>query len=134
MAISEHHIALLQQVVLEGLPVIDGLDLFVDRLVDIGRLGKGILLLHVGHDAFLDVLVDQLHLSLAKSVFFGQLHDVLEDAFGAEDLGVLISHVILGEGVEGRRENVVAHISHPLLQNFIIKLALALQFGNIDGH
>lgn len=60
------------------------------------------------------MLVDEAHLPLREAVFLGEEEDVFEDALGAEDLGVLVGHVVLGERVEGGREDVVADVSEPL--------------------
>lgn len=125
-AIGEDHIRLLQQVVLKGLSIVDGLDLFVDGLVDVGGFSQGVFLLHVGHDAVLDVLVDDLHLSLREMVFLGEQEDVLEDALGTKSLGVLVGHVVLRERVEGRRKDVAADVCHPLLQSVILQLSALL--------
>lgn len=95
LSIGEDHIAFLQKVVLKCLSVIYRFHFFIDGLVHITGLGEGILLLHVGHDAFLDVLVDEAHLPFREPVFLGEEQDVLEDALGAENLGVLVGHVVL---------------------------------------
>lgn len=69
------------------------------------------------------MLVDEAHLPLREAVFFGEEEDVFEDALGAEDLGVLVGHVVLGERVEGGREDVVADVSEPLFQRVVIQEA-----------
>jgi hypothetical protein len=65
LAIGEHHSALLEQVILKGLSVVDGLDALVDGLVDVGRLSHGVLLLHVWHDLLLDVVINEADLPLS---------------------------------------------------------------------
>lgn len=133
LAVREDHIRLLQEVVLKRLPVVDGLDLLVDGLVDVRGLRERVLLLHVGHDALLDVLVDDLHLPLREVVFFGEQQDVLEDALRAEGLGVLVGHVVLGERVEGRGKDVAADVGQPLLERVIVQLpVLLLYLGQVD--
>lgn len=118
---GEDHIAFLQKIVLKSLSVIYRFHFFINSLVNIAGLGQGIFSLHVGHDALLDVLVDEAHLPLREAVFFGEEQDVFEDALGAEDLGVLVGHVVLRERVEGRREDVVADVSQPLLQCIVVQ-------------
>ena len=118
---GEDHIAFLQKIVLKSLSVIYRFHFFINSLVNIAGLGQGIFSLHVGHDALLDVLVDEAHLPLREAVFFGEEQDVFEDALGAEDLGVFVGHVVLGERVEGRREDVVADVSQPLFQRVVVQ-------------
>lgn len=105
LAVSKHHIAFLQQIVLECLPVIDRLDVFIDSLVDICRLSHWILLLHVRHDLLLDMIVDQPYLTLCEFELIGEQDDVPQYAFRAEYFCVFVAHLVLGEGVEGRGED-----------------------------
>jgi hypothetical protein len=102
LLICKYHIAFLKQVVLKSLPVINGLDLLIDGLVDVIGFGQRIFFLHVGHDSLLNVQVDNMHLSFRVMVFPGKKEDVLENALRAEYFCVLVGHVIFRQGVKGR--------------------------------
>lgn len=113
--VGEHYITFLKEVVLERLSIVDGFDFFVDGLIDVVGFGEGVFFLHVGYNSFLNVEIDKFHLSLAERVFSCEEEDVFEDALGAKYFGVLVGHVVLGEGVEGRGEDIAADIGQPLL-------------------
>ena len=86
------------------------------------------------------MLVDEAHLAFGEAVFFGEEEDVFEDALGAENLGLLVGHVVLGERVEGGGEDVVADVGQPLLESIVIQeagvltivLSILVLFGLLD--
>lgn len=85
------------------------------------------------------MLVDEAHLAFREAVFFGEEEDVFEDTLGAEDLGVLVGHVVLGQRVEGGGKDVVADVSQPLLESVVIQdgiiaivLAVLVLLGLLD--
>lgn len=112
--VCEDDATFLQKIVLKCLPIVDGLDTLIYSLVDIGGFSHGVLLFHVGNYLLLYVVIDHAYLSLIESILVGEQHDVPEDALRAEDLGVFVVHGLVGEQVEGRREDVVADVSYPI--------------------
>ena len=59
------------------------------------------------------MLVDKLHLFGRYAVLFTEQHHVLEEVFRAEDLGLLIVHLVFEVGVERGRAYFSHDAAHP---------------------
>lgn len=93
---SEDDITLLQEVILKSLPIIYGLDLLINSLIDIVGFSQRIFLLHVRYNTLLNMEVNKFHLSFTQRVFSCEEQNILENALWAKDFGMLVCHVVLG--------------------------------------
>jgi hypothetical protein len=60
------------------------------------------------------MLIDDLDLSLIELISLCKKHDVLENSFRTEYLGLLIRHIVVGKRVKCRGEHIITNISDPL--------------------